>query len=59
MLLKKNIALILLIVFYLGATSFSTANGDWQLKKDENGVTVYTRNSENSAFKQLKAVAYV
>ncbi|MDP1745155.1 MAG: START domain-containing protein [Bacteroidota bacterium] len=59
MLFKKNIALILLFVFYLGATSFSTASGDWQLKKDEKGVTVYTRNAENSDFKELKAVAYV
>ncbi|MDO9184611.1 MAG: START domain-containing protein [Bacteroidia bacterium] len=59
MLFKKNIALILLFVFYLGATSFSTASGDWQLKKDEKGVAIYTRNSENSAFKELKAVAYL
>lgn len=59
MLLKKNIAFILLFVFYLGATSFVTASGDWQLKKDEKGVAIYTRNSENSAFKELKAVAYL
>lgn len=59
MLFKKNISLILLFVFYLGATSFSTTNDGWQLKKDEKGVTVYTRNAENSAFKELKAVAYL
>lgn len=59
MLLKKNIALILLFVFYLGVTSFSIENDGWQLKKDEKGVTVYTRNAENSAFKELKSVAYV
>lgn len=59
MLLKKNIALILLFVFYLGVTSFSIENDGWQLKKDEKGVTVYTRNAENSAFKELKAIAYL
>jgi ribosome-associated toxin RatA of RatAB toxin-antitoxin module len=29
---------------------------DWQLKKFEQGISVYTRNSENSKYKELKAV---
>jgi ribosome-associated toxin RatA of RatAB toxin-antitoxin module len=29
---------------------------DWQLKKFENGISVYTRNTENSKYKELKAV---
>lgn len=59
MLFKKNNAFILLFVFCLGATSFSSTNDGWQLKKDEKGVTVYTRLAENSAFKELKAVACI
>lgn len=55
----KNNALILLIVFFLGATSFCIPNDDWQLKKNEKGITVYTRNAENSVFKELKAIAYI
>ncbi|MCE9540165.1 MAG: START domain-containing protein [Bacteroidetes bacterium] len=59
MLLNKNNSLIFLFVFYLGTVSFSTTKDDWLLKKNEKGVTVYTRNSENSVFKELKAVAYL
>lgn len=56
---KKKYVLLQLVVFYFGATSFYIPNDDWQLKKNEQGVTVYTRDSENSAFKELKAVAYL
>jgi len=59
MLLNKNNRLILLLVLLLGVSSFCFSNEDWQLKKSEKGVTVYTRNAENSAFKELKAIAYL
>lgn len=54
---KKNSVLLLLIILFTGFTSFHISIDDWQLKKIENGITVYTRNSENTAFKELKAIA--
>ena len=48
-----NKALFLIV---LGATFFCIPNDDWQLKKNENSIAIYTRNSEHSAFKELKAV---
>ncbi len=56
---KKNIAFILLIVIFSGTTSFNLPTHDWQLKKIENGTSVYIRDSENSAFKEVKAIAYL
>lgn len=58
-LLKKYCSFLLLIVTFLGSTSACFSSDDWQLKKIENGITVYTRNSENSVFKELKAIAYL
>ena len=55
----NNNALSLVIVFFLGTTSFCIPNDGWQLKKNEKGITVYTRNAENSAFKELKAIVYL
>lgn len=57
--LKKKYFLLPLSIFYIVATSFCIQNDDWQLKKNEQGVSVYTRNSENSSLKELKAVAYL
>lgn len=57
--IKKNIPYILLFIIYLSFSSFNIQKDDWQLKKQENGIAVYTRDDENSAFKELKAVAYL
>jgi len=57
--LKKNPVLLFLLVIFIGTSSFCTINDDWQLKKVDQGISVYTRNPENSAFKELKAVAYI
>lgn len=48
----------LIIIFSLSFTSFSSkkTTTDWELKKFENGISVYTRTTENSAYKELKAV---
>lgn len=37
----------------------STAQTDWQLKKYESGIAVYTRTTAGSEFKELKAVTTV
>jgi len=47
---------ILLSIFLCG---FSLPDNSWQLKKSESGISVYTRNSENSDFKELKSVCIV
>lgn len=54
---KKHISLTLLLFIYMSFCSFNIPKGDWQLKKYENGIAVYIRDDENSAFKELKAVA--
>ena len=56
---KKHITLPFLFIIYMVFSSFTRPTDDWQLKKYENGISVYTRNNENSAFKELKAVAYL
>jgi ribosome-associated toxin RatA of RatAB toxin-antitoxin module len=38
---------------------FSGGQEDWVLKKDENGVAVYTRYAENSHLKEIRAVTVV
>ncbi len=50
------------IVFFslLKITLFSQhKTTDWELKKNESGILVYTRQTENSAFKELKSVMYI
>lgn len=37
----------------------SELSDEWQLKKFENGIAVYTRNAKNSSFKELKSVTSV
>ncbi len=62
--MKQLITKYLLIfsAFYL-LTSFSPqrfhTSDDWKLKKYENGIAVYNRHEENSAFKELKAVTQI
>ena len=57
--IKKHTPFIFLFVIYLSFSSFNIQKDDWQLKKQENGIAVYARDDENSAFKELKAVAYL
>lgn len=57
--LKNHIVTSLILLIFMSFCSFNTPKDDWKLKKHENGVAVYTRDDENSAFKELKAVAYL
>lgn len=50
---KKQLLFFLLFQFNLFS---SFAQKEWSLKKNENGISVYTRQAENSAFKELKSV---
>jgi START domain-containing protein len=47
----RAIAIVLLLSF---ACPVLRAQDDWQLKRDEKGIKVYTRSSENSNFKSIK-----
>lgn len=48
---------VFILIFFLSILSFSTkTTSDWELKKFENGISVYTRLAENSEYKELKAV---
>ena len=38
---------------------FSSDQPDWDLKKEENGVRVYTRYAENSKLKEVRTVNVV
>lgn len=50
----KKVIFILLVLFF---RSFSQekAQEKWHLKKDEQGIKVYTRHAENSRLKELKS----
>lgn len=43
-------------IFLLTGFSEKTPTNDWELKKFECGISIYTRTTENSKFKELKAV---
>jgi hypothetical protein len=43
----------IIISFFLSSSIPIT---NWELKKDENGIKVYTRTTEGTAFKELKSV---
>ena len=45
------------IVFIVSLSSL--AHGKWELEKNANGVQVFTRDNENSAIKEFKAIATV
>jgi len=55
----RKLILMLSGAFCFIHVSAQKAEAGWQLKKAENGVTVYTRNAENSAYKELKATVVV
>jgi hypothetical protein len=50
----------LLFCLLISLVSFSqNSKSDWNLKKDENGIAVYSRKTNSSDFKELKSIAYV
>jgi START domain len=46
----------LLILFFAAALlpALATAQAEWRLKRHEDGIRVYTRNTDNSDFKSIK-----
>jgi hypothetical protein len=50
---------LMLALLCLALTSFSqlTADGEWKLAKEENGISVYTRESTTSSFSELKVTS--
>ncbi|MBS1646219.1 MAG: START domain-containing protein [Bacteroidetes bacterium] len=57
-LLKKTfLSLFLFFIFSFGAAQHKAT--DWELKKCESGISVYTRYVSNSSFKELKSIAIV
>lgn len=53
---------IIAVILFLGLSHFSYAQKDqgaWHLKKSENGINVYTRNSEESAYKELRSTVTI
>lgn len=52
------ICTLLLRFIYLPFSSFSQED-DWQLKKDSDGIRVYTRSVENSNIKEFKAATNI
>ncbi len=51
----KTVSLFLFFLLFITLSSFQNTY-NWQLKKIENGITIYTRTPENSKYKELKAV---
>ena len=49
----------LILFFILLANSCFFAQENWTLKKDENGIKVYTRKTADSDIRELKAVFYI
>lgn len=43
-------------LFFFFSFSYKKAINDWELKKFENGISIYTRIAENSEYKELRAV---
>ena len=48
----KDIGLFLVLIFSLAADGFGQE--DWSLKKDQDGIKVYTRSVEGTSFKAFK-----
>ena len=55
MLLRK----IIICLTFIGLVSFTITGNDWQIKKLDNDIAVYTRTPENSPLKELKAIGHV
>lgn len=52
----KWIQVLSIVLFSL---AFSYPTGDWELKKDKNGIQIYTRSKVGSNFKEFKAVTTI
>jgi hypothetical protein len=51
---------LIFLAFCFSITCFSQdKKNEWQLKKSEEGINVYSRKTENSAYRELKSVFYV
>ena len=51
----KTVSLFLFSLLFITLSSFQNTY-NWQLKKFENDISIYTRTPENSKYKELKAV---
>jgi len=51
--MKKNLSLLCIFSITL---SFAAAQGKWELKKDDNGIAVYTRKAAVGNIKELRVV---
>ena len=40
-------------------TTTFTDSGDWELRKEKDGIKVYTRNNDNSGIKEFKAITSI
>jgi hypothetical protein len=49
----------LFFCFFISLSCFCQSGLDWQLKKYESGIAIYSRKTINSNFRELKSVAYV
>lgn len=52
---KRFALLYLLLLLFLGFIAFKPTD-PWHLRKFENGISIYTRDAEDSEFKELKSV---
>ena len=57
--MKLNLQHIIskLLVFVLLLSLFSLKADDWELKRNKDGIKVYTRSIEESTFREFKAVS--
>ena len=53
----KRVIISFFLLINGGFISENKPADTWQLKKFESGISIYTRNAENSKFKELKSVA--
>ncbi|ASU32391.1 START domain-containing protein [Mucilaginibacter xinganensis] len=51
--MKKRLILLNILLFMFYA---AIAQGNWELKKNENGIAVYTRKPVNGALKELRVI---
>src|ERR1700758_430228 len=45
--------------FYFFLPIYCFSQNSWTIKKEEDGIAIYTRKAPNSCFKELKAVFYL
>lgn len=43
-----------IILFLIGVCAHARAQGDWQLKRNEDGIKVFTRNDDSTSFKCIR-----